>query len=98
MAMDDTLTRFWNDLLPPDRPDDVPADSPAGDGATHELRVLVLGVVMDVIYQFMVFRWVYPVELVIVVLALAFLPYLLLRGPINRLTRRWVGGGRSYTP
>jgi hypothetical protein len=53
---------------------------------------------MDVIYQFMVFRWVYPVELVIVVLALAFLPYLLLRGPINRLTRRWVGGGRSYTP
>jgi hypothetical protein len=66
------------------------------EGARRELRVLVLGVVMDVIYQLIVVRWVYPVELVIVVLVLVVLPYLLLRGAINRVARHWVGG-RSYT-
>lgn len=50
-------------------------------------RVLVLGVVMDVIYQYIVFRWFYPLEALLVALILAFLPYLLLRGPANRLAR-----------
>jgi hypothetical protein len=53
-------------------------------------RVVLLGVVMDFIYQLTVFRWVYPVELIVVVLLLACVPYLLLRGAINRLARRWV--------
>ena len=51
-------------------------------------RIMGLGVVMDVIYQVMVFRTIRPLELVTIVLFLAFLPYLLLRGPINRLLRR----------
>lgn len=54
-------------------------------------RVIALGVVMDVIYQFIVFRWLYPVELIIVVLLLAVVPYVLLRGPINRIARMWMG-------
>lgn len=53
-------------------------------------RVMALGVVMDVAYQLIVFRRLYPVELVVIVLVLAFLPYLLLRGPIDRLMRRRV--------
>ncbi len=32
---------------------------------------------------------IYPLELVIVVLSLAFIPYLLLREPVNRLARYW---------
>jgi hypothetical protein len=55
------------------------------EGWHHVARVMGLGVVMDVIYQLVVFKWIYPIELVVVVLGLAFVPYLLLRGPVNRL-------------
>ncbi len=51
-------------------------------------RVITLGVVMDIIFQIIVFRRIYPLELVVTVLLLAFVPYLLFRGPINRLVRR----------
>jgi hypothetical protein len=37
---------------------------------------------------FIVFRSFRPIELVVIVLLLAFVPYLLLRGPINRLVHR----------
>jgi len=51
-------------------------------------RVFGLAIVMDVIYQVMVFRWVYPMEALIVAFLLACVPYLLIRGPIGRLARR----------
>ena len=51
-------------------------------------RVILLGVVMDVLYQVIVFRWLYPTELIIVVVLLAVVPYVALRGPINRVGRR----------
>jgi hypothetical protein len=54
------------------------------------LRVIILGVVMDVIYQLMVFKTIYLVQLVVIVLGLAFVPYVLLRGPVNRIARRWI--------
>jgi hypothetical protein len=50
-------------------------------------RVLLLGLLMDVIYQFIELRTFYPVEALIVVLVLAFIPYLLARGLVNRLIR-----------
>lgn len=51
-------------------------------------RVFLLAIVMDVIYQWIVRRWIYPGETVIVAIALAVVPYILLRGPVNRLVRR----------
>jgi hypothetical protein len=48
----------------------------------------VLAIVMDIIYQLIVRRWIYPGETLIVAVVLAVFPYLLLRGPINRLIRR----------
>lgn len=51
-------------------------------------RVFLLAIVMDVIYQWIVRRWIYPGETLIVAIALAVVPYLLLRGPVNRLVRR----------
>lgn len=60
------------------------------EGWNAEVRVIGLGVVMDVIYQFMVFGAIYPFELVVIVLALAFVPYVLARGPINRIARAWM--------
>jgi hypothetical protein len=52
---------------------------------------------MDAIYQLKLFRWIYPGELVLVVLLLAFVPYLLMRGPINRVVRSWLHPS-SVTP
>jgi hypothetical protein len=50
-------------------------------------RVFVLGIIMDLIYQVIVFRWFYPGEALIVAFILALLPYLLIRGPVNRIAR-----------
>ena len=50
-------------------------------------RVFVLAIVMDVIYQLIVLRWVYPLELILVAILLAVIPYLVIRGPVNRLVR-----------
>ena len=52
-------------------------------------RIILLGVVMDVIYQFIVLTTFYPVEALIVALLFAFVPYLLIRGPAARIARRW---------
>lgn len=52
-------------------------------------RVFLLAVAIDAVYQLIVFRWFYPGEALIVAFLLAFLPYLLLRGPVNRIVRRW---------
>ena len=52
-------------------------------------RVFVLAIVMDVIYQVIVHRWVYVGEAIIVAIVLAIVPYLLIRGPVNRLVRNW---------
>jgi hypothetical protein len=60
-------------------------------------RVLLLGLVMDVIYQYIVLRTFYPVEALIVVLVLAFLPYLIARGLVNRIVR-YRHDRRSHQP
>src|SRR5262245_7836178 len=52
-------------------------------------RVFVLAVVMDIIYQFIVVRWIYPFETLAIAILLAVVPYLLIRGPVNRIARRW---------
>jgi len=59
--------------------------------------VFVLAIVMDVIYQLIVLRWVYPFELILVAILLAVVPYLLIRGPVNRVVRR-LRAKREATP
>jgi hypothetical protein len=49
-------------------------------------KVFVLAIVLDVIYQLIEHRWtVYPGEAVLVAIILAIVPYLLIRGPVNRI-------------
>src|SRR5262245_62546563 len=50
-------------------------------------RVFILAIVMDLIYQLIVLRWFYPLQALIVAIVLAFLPYILLRRPVNRVAR-----------
>lgn len=52
-------------------------------------KVFTFAVIMDLIYQIIVFRRIYPVEALCVAAILAFLPYLLLRGPVNRIARHF---------
>jgi hypothetical protein len=54
-------------------------------------QIILLGLVMDGIYQFMEFKTFHPAEAVIIALLLGFVPYLILRGLVTRIARRWVG-------
>ena len=54
------------------------------------VRIFILAVVMDAVFQLIVFKWIYAVEVVLIALLLAFLPYLLMRGPVNRIARSFV--------
>jgi len=57
------------------------------DGWKSVGRIFILAIIIDVVYQLIVFRWVYPVEVLLVAAILAFIPYLLIRGPMNRIAR-----------
>jgi hypothetical protein len=57
------------------------------EGVISTARVILLGLCMDAIYQWIVLKTFYPAEAVIVAIALAFFPYVLLRGPITRIAR-----------
>ena len=54
------------------------------EGVISTDRVLLLGLVMDTIYQLIVLKTFYPAEAAIVAIVLAFIPYAILRGPITR--------------
>ncbi len=50
-------------------------------------KVFVLATTLDVIYQLVVHRGVYILEMLITAVTLAILPYILVRGPINRIAK-----------
>ncbi len=57
------------------------------EGLTATARIILLGLAMDVIYQILVFKTFYPGEALVVSLLLAFVPYVLIRGPVTRIAR-----------
>ena len=61
------------------------------EGLNATARIILLGLVMDAIYQVLMLRQFYPAEAVIVALLFAFLPYAIIRGPTARIARRWRG-------
>jgi hypothetical protein len=77
---------FWTILTDPSQRTDL-----LREGWKSVARVFVLAIVMDVIYQLIVLRWIYPFELILVAILLAVVPYLLIRGPVNRLVVRLRG-------
>jgi len=58
------------------------------EGLDATARIIALGLVMDVIYQAVVFETFYPDQALVVALVLAFVPYLIIRGVIARV---WPG-------
>lgn len=53
-------------------------------------KVFSIAIALDVIYELVVYHWVYPVQAIIVASILALIPYLLMRGLANRLTKKHV--------
>jgi len=74
---------FWAMFTNPDSRADM-----IRDGWKSVGRVFILAVVLDTIYQFIVFRWFYPGEALLVAAILALVPYLLIRGPVNRIAKQ----------
>jgi len=58
------------------------------DGWKAVGKVFIFAIIIDLVYQWIVFRWFYPGEAFWVAVGLAFLPYLAIRGPVNRIARR----------
>ena len=63
------------------------------EGLNATARIILLGIVMDVIYQVIVLDRFYPAESVIVAVLLGFAPYVVLRGIVTRILL--VGHGSS---
>jgi hypothetical protein len=68
------------------------------DGWKSVARVFWLAIVLDVIYQIYVYRFVYPGEAIAVALILAIVPYLILRGLVTRFARAMRHGASTHTP
>ena len=73
---------FWEFLVDPARRKELLHEG------WHSLgKLLILAVVLDCAYQVIVLHWIYLVDALIVAFFLAIVPYLLVRGPVNRVLR-----------
>ncbi|MBR0650724.1 hypothetical protein GXW78_13690 [Roseomonas terrae] len=59
------------------------------DGVNATARIVLLGIVMDMIYQALVLKTFYPNEALIIALMLAVVPYVVVRGLTGRIARHW---------
>ena len=58
------------------------------EGWHHVGKVFILALILDVVYQARVARFVYAGEAIIVAILLAIVPYLILRGLVDRIARK----------
>jgi len=54
-------------------------------------KVFIVAVVLDTMYQLLVFGWVYPAEVLFIAVMCAVVPYFLVRGPVTRVARTLLG-------
>ena len=66
------------------------------DGWQSVGKIFVIAVTLDIVYGLIVFRGVRPIETLLVASTLALVPYIVFRGPINRLAQGFYrpSGGR----
>ncbi|RNJ45836.1 hypothetical protein B5V01_11135 [Mesorhizobium erdmanii] len=81
---------FWTVLSKPDE-----RRARLREGVKSTGKIMVLALILDTIYQFIELGTFYPFEAVVVAIALAFVPYLLIRGPAARIARWWSSGRRG---
>lgn len=59
------------------------------DGWKNIARLFAIAVIVDLIYEVVALRSIHPGQATIVALTVAVPPYLLVRGPTNRIARSW---------
>jgi hypothetical protein len=74
---------FWAISTRPDHRSDM-----LREGWKSVGKIFLIAVIIDLVEQFIDFRWFYPGEAFLVAFMLACIPYLLIRGPVNRIARR----------
>jgi hypothetical protein len=74
---------FWSLVTVPEHRKEMMRDGWKSVG-----KVFILALVLDVIYQWIVQKFVYPGEAIIVSILLAIVPYLLVRGVVTRIARK----------
>lgn len=73
---------FWEFLVDPAKRKELFRDG------WHSLeKLFILAIVLDCVYQAIILRWIYPFDALMVAFFLAVIPYLLVRGPVNRIAR-----------
>lgn len=65
------------------------------EGLVATARIILLGLVMDALYQYLELKRFYPGEALIISLLLCFVPYLVIRGPVTRIARIWRASGAA---
>jgi len=68
------------------------------DGWHSEWKLFSIAFILDFAYQIIVLKGIRPLEGLLVAIALAFVPYLMLRGTVNRLVRGTVGAPPPQPP
>jgi hypothetical protein len=58
-------------------------------------KVFIIAIVLDAVFQFIVFHEFHPAAALLAGVILAIVPYLLLRGPVNRLMPRKAKGEKA---
>jgi hypothetical protein len=78
---------FWGVVFKPGHRDEL-----LKQGWKDVGKVFITSMLLDAIYQLIVHRGVYVLEMLITATALAIVPYVLVRGPVNRIARRLLIG------
>jgi hypothetical protein len=53
-------------------------------------KVGALALAIDAVYQLKVHGWIHPGEVLGIALLLGLVPYLVIRGPVDRIARQWI--------
>ena len=82
-ARNDKPPYFWALFTHPERRSEM-----LRHGWKSAGKIFVLAAVLDIIYQLLVLHELHPLQTVVVAAMLAIVPYLIFRGPVNRIVRR----------
>jgi hypothetical protein len=75
----------------------------AKEGWKHVGKIFIIGFILDIVYQLVVIygskteAMFYPLESIIVAFALAIVPYIIFRGPVNRIVRLFIKSKQEKT-
>ncbi len=62
-------------------------------GGWKDIRTpFLVAATLDAVYQLITHQFIYPLELLFTATLLALVPYVVLRGPVNRIARLFIGG------